>query len=231
MLIQEMTKNECLHILASTRLGRLACVRENQPYIVPIYFVYDEYNLYSFTTVGQKVEWMRSNPLVCVELDEVKDCDHWTSVVIFGQYEELPTTPELEQEMPLANEAGRHTARLTMTSSLEQSHALALLQKHAEWWDPASAYSTLRNPDQSLVPVFYRIRIDRITGRRSTRAALADRVGQRSPPRPENANPGCGGSSTLSPNPRRHKERKNTGGLCCANREVVGAGNGVPAMR
>jgi nitroimidazol reductase NimA-like FMN-containing flavoprotein (pyridoxamine 5'-phosphate oxidase superfamily) len=168
MLIQEMTKNECLHILASTRLGRLACVRENQPYIVPIYFVYDEHHLYSFTSLGQKIEWMRCNPLVCVELDEVKDSNNWTSVVIFGQYEELPTTSEWEQELPLANELGQRTVRSTGTSSPEQSHAFALLQKHAEWWDPASAYSTLRNPDLPLVPVFYRIRIDRITGRRAT---------------------------------------------------------------
>jgi uncharacterized protein len=168
MLVQEMTKNECLHILASTRLGRLACVRENQPYIVPIYFVYDDHYLYSFTTLGQKVEWMRSNPLVCVELDEVKGSNHWTSVVIFGQYEELSTTPEWEQDLPHANQPWQHTARLTTTSSPEQAHAFALLRKHAEWWDPASANSTLRNPDQPLVPVFYRIRIDRITGRRAT---------------------------------------------------------------
>src|SRR5579871_1491258 len=128
MLIQEMTKNECLHILASTRLGRLACVRENQPYIVPIYFVYDEHHLYSFTSLGQKIERMRCTPLVCVELDEVKDSNNWTSVVIFGQYEELPTTPEWEQELPLANEPGQRTARSTGTSSPEQSHAFSLLQ-------------------------------------------------------------------------------------------------------
>ena len=27
--------------------------------------------LYSFSTVGQKIEWMRANPNVCVETDEV----------------------------------------------------------------------------------------------------------------------------------------------------------------
>jgi len=163
-----MTKNECLHILACTRLGRLACVRENQPYIVPIYFVYDEHYLYSFTTLGQKVEWMRSNPLVCVELDEVKGSDHWTSVVIFGQYEELPNIPEREPERLPTHEPRRRTARSSRTSSPEQLHAFALFQKHAEWWDPASASFAHRNPEQTMAPVFYRIRIDRITGRRAT---------------------------------------------------------------
>ena len=35
----------------------------DQPYIVPIYFSYDGKHLYGVTTLGQKIEWMRSNPL------------------------------------------------------------------------------------------------------------------------------------------------------------------------
>jgi uncharacterized protein len=168
MLVQDLTKTECHRILACTRLGRLACARENQPYVVPICFVYDEPYLYGFTTLGQKVEWMRSNPLVCVELDEVEGSDHWTSIVIFGQYEELPDTPEWEQERLHAHEPWRRTARPTWTSSPEQLHAYALFQKHAEWWEPGCASYTHRNPEQPLIPVFYRIRIDHITGRRAT---------------------------------------------------------------
>jgi nitroimidazol reductase NimA-like FMN-containing flavoprotein (pyridoxamine 5'-phosphate oxidase superfamily) len=45
MLIEEMSRTDCLRILAGTRLGRLACVRENQPYVVPIYFVYEDLSL------------------------------------------------------------------------------------------------------------------------------------------------------------------------------------------
>src|SRR5262245_54151651 len=73
MLVQEMTEAECLNTLARTRLGRLACAHQNQPYIVPIYFAYEQPYLYAFTTPGQKVEWMRYNPLVCLEVDEVED--------------------------------------------------------------------------------------------------------------------------------------------------------------
>jgi nitroimidazol reductase NimA-like FMN-containing flavoprotein (pyridoxamine 5'-phosphate oxidase superfamily) len=90
VLIQELTKRECLSALAGARLGRLACTHENQPYVVPIYFVYEEPYLYGFTTMGQKVEWMRSNPLVCVELDEVENSEQWISILVFGRYEELP---------------------------------------------------------------------------------------------------------------------------------------------
>jgi nitroimidazol reductase NimA-like FMN-containing flavoprotein (pyridoxamine 5'-phosphate oxidase superfamily) len=170
MVIQEMTKSDCLSALAHARLGRLACAHENQPYIVPIYFAYEEPYLYGFATPGQKVEWMRSNPLVCVELDEVEARDQWTSIILFGQYEELPGTPEGDPAQPHVREPSRRTARPTSISFAEQErlHAHDLLQEHAVWWEPGSVPCTHSNPGQLITPVFYRIRIDRITGRRAT---------------------------------------------------------------
>jgi nitroimidazol reductase NimA-like FMN-containing flavoprotein (pyridoxamine 5'-phosphate oxidase superfamily) len=155
MLIHEMTETECHSTLAHSRLGRLACAHENQPYIVPIYFVYEGSYLYGFTTPGQKVEWMRSNPLVCVELDEVVNSTQWMSIVIFGSYEELP---DAEKELPDTQEDEDRISR--------RRHAYALMQQHAEWWEPGAISNTVRNLIQPYVPVFYRIHIDRISGRR-----------------------------------------------------------------
>src|SRR5271163_4549511 len=95
MVIRELSREECIQVLVRARLARLACAHENQPYIVPVYLAYDEASecLYGFTTPGQKVEWMRSNPLVCVEVDEIRDYDQWVTAIVFGRYEELPATP------------------------------------------------------------------------------------------------------------------------------------------
>ena len=95
MVIREMSREECLRVLAGARLARLACAHENQPYVVPVYLAYHEASgcLYGFTTPGQKVEWMRANPLVCVEVDEIAAYDQWVSVIAIGRYEELPETP------------------------------------------------------------------------------------------------------------------------------------------
>src|ERR1700731_4167965 len=103
MVIREMSREECLQVLARTRLARLACAHENQPYVVPVYLAYhqpssDEGCLYGFTTPGQKVEWMRANPLVCVEVDEIAAYDQWVSVIALGRYEELPETPGRDDE-------------------------------------------------------------------------------------------------------------------------------------
>ena len=157
MLIHEMTEKECSAALEQARVGRLACARDNQPYVVPIFFAYHEEHiygvhlhgrhLYGFTTFGQKIEWMRSNPLVCVETDEVMSFDRWMSIVVFGRYEELPDTPEFE------------AARVT---------AYELLRRHAMWWQPGSVSNLHRDPAQPLVPIYYRIRIERVTGHRAT---------------------------------------------------------------
>lgn len=148
MIIEEMTRSECLLTLERSRLGRLACARDNQPYVVPFFYAYRKPDpcLYGFTTPGQKVEWMRSNPLVCVELDEVEANDRWTSVVLFGRYEELPDNSEL---------------------GAERLHAYELLREFAGWWETACASRSQHNPVQLLAPVFYRIHIDSISGRRA----------------------------------------------------------------
>jgi nitroimidazol reductase NimA-like FMN-containing flavoprotein (pyridoxamine 5'-phosphate oxidase superfamily) len=185
MLLQELTNGECLQALVTTRLGTLACAHENQPYVVPIYFVFEEPYLYGFTTPGQKVEWMRSNPLVCVEVDDILDKDEWKSILVFGRYEELPVTPEAErgrlpdhQPLPF----GTYTTR---PAGLEAARLRAheLLQEHAEWWEPGCSSSKHRSQEQPLTPLFYRIRIDRVTGRRATPSPSLYRLGSRSPAR------------------------------------------------
>ena len=91
-------------MLATAKLVRLACARDDQPYVVPVYVAYQESAevepcLYGFTTVGQKVEWMRTNPRVCVEVDEVEAGDRWRSVILTGRYEELPEIPGSDDEL------------------------------------------------------------------------------------------------------------------------------------
>ena len=142
MVIQEMTEGECRAMLALRHVARLACARTNQPYIVPIHVDLDGEFLYGFATLGQKIDWMRLNPLVCLEIDEVITHAHWTSVVVFGRYEELPHTPEYE--------AARRVAE-------------SLFQKHPAWWEPASVPLA---GHERRTPIVFRIQIGGMTGRR-----------------------------------------------------------------
>lgn len=169
MFIHEMSASECREALEGAHVGRLACARDNQPYILPMNFAVDgEYlYLYGFTTLGQKVEWMRSNPRVCFEIDNIVNHNHWLSVIVFGQYEELPDKPESESA---------------------RKRAYAHLQKRVMWWEPALISQDHRDQPNSLVPIFFRIKIENMTGHRANpddseavaRTAATTRVGPQS---------------------------------------------------
>jgi len=145
MLVHKLTASECREVLARARLGRLACVHSDQPYIVPVsvHFDPDDNALYGFSTLGQKIRWMRENPLVCVEVEEIVSRRHWTTVVAFGRYEEIPRTG-----------AGAALRR----------RAAELFGKQSEWWLPGAA--TVTGAEPHPIPVVYRIRLKRVTGRR-----------------------------------------------------------------
>ena len=147
MFIHEMTIDECRSALQKANVGRLACARDGQPYAVPINFAFDGTYLYGFTTLGQKIEWMRANPLVCVEVDEIISENQWMSIIVFGQYEELTDKPEYER------------ARV---------RAHAFLQKRAIWWEPAALSQEHRDQSHSLTPIVYRLHVKKITGHRAT---------------------------------------------------------------
>jgi nitroimidazol reductase NimA-like FMN-containing flavoprotein (pyridoxamine 5'-phosphate oxidase superfamily) len=147
VLIQELTRQASLDLLARTRLGRLACAQGAQPYVVPIYFVSHDDCLYGFSTLGKKIEWMRGNPMVCVEVDEVVSAQEWVSLIVFGRYEELPDRPEWQSVRVSAHH---------------------LLSQYAMWWEPAYVKTVLHGTQRPLVPIFYRIHIRQMTGHRAT---------------------------------------------------------------
>lgn len=146
MLIHEMNEPECREILARASFGRLGCALNDQPYVIPVGIACETDYIYVFSTFGKKIEWMRTNPKVCVQVDEIKSQSEWTSVIANGEYQEL--------------EEPRHTD--------ERTHARKLLEKQHHWWLNAMAERRLQMRDQEIAPLFFRIRIGSITGLRAT---------------------------------------------------------------
>jgi nitroimidazol reductase NimA-like FMN-containing flavoprotein (pyridoxamine 5'-phosphate oxidase superfamily) len=149
---------------------RLGCTHENRPYVVPVYVAYSqapsgEHFLYGFTTPGQKVDWMRANPNVCLEWDDIKNFDEWTSIVAFGQYEELPNSRGGTVNARLPIRATPSTSQ--SNDEQERQHAHDLLENCALWWQPGYAAFLARERGNSAATyeiVYYRIRIERISG-------------------------------------------------------------------
>jgi len=144
MMVKEMTRSECIGLISASRLGRLACSKNDRPYIIPIYYALDGNCLYSFTMPGQKVDWMRLNPHVCVEVDEFQGGSGWRSVVIYGKYQEFPDTDQW------------HHQRL---------HAWSILERHIDWWEPGALKPTPQPIASASPHLFYGIDIVEVTGR------------------------------------------------------------------
>ncbi len=85
-------------LLKQNYIGHLACCEDNKPYVVPITYYYDEpsNSLISYTAEGKKVEILRNNPQVCVEVSDVKHLSHWQSVILEGTFEELSGMEAME---------------------------------------------------------------------------------------------------------------------------------------
>lgn len=146
MIVREMPHNECAEVLASSRLGRLACIEDDQPYIVPIHFAFHGNFIYSFSMPGQKIDWMRSNSKVCLQVDAFTDPLAWKSVNVYGVYEELPDRIGWKHE---------------------RERAWSLLEKHVNWWEPGALKPAPAPAASNSSHIFYRIEIKRMTGRQA----------------------------------------------------------------
>jgi uncharacterized protein len=147
MRIVEISQEECKELLQRVSVGRLACALENQPYVVPVSFAFEPGCLYVFSTVGQKIEWMRQNPKVCLQVDEIASHSNWVSAVVNGTFLEL-------REPQYAAEKERARERLAQST---------------QWWVTPMAERREHTSDLSIEPVFFRIDIQSITGLRATR--------------------------------------------------------------
>lgn len=145
-MLGKLTEVQIENILSSQALGRLACTDGNQPYIVPVTYVYDGKYIYGQTNEGRKLDILRKNPFVCFEVDQMTDMRNWKSVIVYGQFEELD---EIESEKARAIfSEGVFPLMTSSTVHLFQHEASAGIDDSTR----------IKN-------VMYRIRISRRTGR------------------------------------------------------------------
>lgn len=147
MRIRSLSTSECNELLGANRLGRLACARADRPYVVPFYFAYADNHLYAFSKVGKKIDWMRSNPQVSVLVEEHEFGREWKSVIVEGRYEELPDR---------------------IGHKRERDHAWSLLSRYDNWWEPGAPKIVTPPLSYHSEHVFFRIRIEQLSGREAT---------------------------------------------------------------
>ena len=99
-MIVDLAKADCEKILAENRYAHLACCDGDEPYVVPITYVYADGFLYGFTHEGKKIELLRKNPKMCVQVERVEGEREWESVMCWGLFEEV-TRADAAQDVKL----------------------------------------------------------------------------------------------------------------------------------
>jgi uncharacterized protein len=148
MLIN-LTFDQCEEILGSQHYGHLGCIDGEEPYVLPITYIYRNAYILSHTSEGQKIEIMRKHPRVCVQVEKVKDSDSWDSVICWGDFEEV-TDPEEMQEIRVA---------------LAEQYAIISRETGIAPVSPLISNLHKISTDKSRPYIVYRINIRKTTGK------------------------------------------------------------------
>lgn len=93
-MITRLSEEEARELLDASLIGRLGCVYEGGPYVVPINYAIDGESIYIHALPGRKIEALRANPRACLQVDEIIDELHWRSAIAYGTYEEIADATE-----------------------------------------------------------------------------------------------------------------------------------------
>jgi nitroimidazol reductase NimA-like FMN-containing flavoprotein (pyridoxamine 5'-phosphate oxidase superfamily) len=104
--LEMLDEQECLHLLASATLGRIALSVDALPVILPVNFLLDAGRILIRTGKGTKLDAALENAVVAFEVDDIEPFDHggW-SVCVTGVAREVHDSADLARiaSLPLAH--------------------------------------------------------------------------------------------------------------------------------
>lgn len=110
-MLGNLTDTEIESLLGSEVIGRIGCHADGKTYVVPISYAYDGKYIYCHTEDGMKIDFMRKNPEICFQVDNIQSMVHWQSAVLWGKFEEL--TDEHARSMALETLTNRRVSVLS----------------------------------------------------------------------------------------------------------------------
>lgn len=146
-MIENLTNDQINHVLATQFVGRIGYGTGKKIYVVPVVYVFDDKYIYAHSKVGQKINSMRKNPVVCFQVDAIENLGNWRSVIVQGRFEELTTKPLQERAIKLLNDK---FAPLKTSNAAKPSYERVRGSREIE---------------KPLKAILFRISIDEKTGR------------------------------------------------------------------
>ncbi len=119
MALKELAERECLQLLASRVVGRVAVVVDGEARVFPVNYLIDGDDIVFRTGEGTKLDAARAGALVTFEVDDSDPLYHtgW-SVMVRGPLERVTEPSELHRMHGLPVRAwgrdGRHIVRISI---------------------------------------------------------------------------------------------------------------------
>lgn len=114
MNIGKLSDQEAMAVLQGQTTGRLGCIADGEPYVIPVHYFFDGENIYLHSLPGKKIDALRINGRACLQTDMIHDSYQWRSAIAYGNYEEI--TDSHLRELTLA-ELFRRLPHLTPVES------------------------------------------------------------------------------------------------------------------
>ena len=145
-MLGEMKPMEIDSLVRHQVIARLGCYADEKVYVVPVSYAYDGDCFYLISKEGLKIDLMRKNPKVCLQIDNMQNMSNWQSVIIWGEFEELTETNERNYALQ------KLMSRITPMFSSEIFHITP------QWPFP-------EDQPERIQGVVYRIKITEMSGR------------------------------------------------------------------
>jgi nitroimidazol reductase NimA-like FMN-containing flavoprotein (pyridoxamine 5'-phosphate oxidase superfamily) len=90
-MILKLGKSKCRSLLSNNYIGHLAYIYKNRPFVLPITYFYDDSTnaLIGYSGNGHKINALRIDNGVSVEVAEIDSIDTWKSVLVEGTFYEF----------------------------------------------------------------------------------------------------------------------------------------------
>ncbi|MFG6687399.1 pyridoxamine 5'-phosphate oxidase family protein [Mariniflexile sp. HNIBRBA6329] len=87
-MIQNIEEKEMRFILENNYVGQLGYVYRNRPYVVPITYYFDKEKnaIICYSGDGHKMNALRINKEVCLQVSAINTVNNWKSVLVHGKF-------------------------------------------------------------------------------------------------------------------------------------------------
>jgi nitroimidazol reductase NimA-like FMN-containing flavoprotein (pyridoxamine 5'-phosphate oxidase superfamily) len=96
-MIYTLSAEDARTVLDQGVTGRLGCIVDDEPYVIPIHYIVDRGAIYFRSLPGRKIDGIRETRRVCLQVDEIESEYRWKSVQVFGDAEVVEDALEADR--------------------------------------------------------------------------------------------------------------------------------------